>query len=312
VDEFELIRRHFTRPVHHSRVGVGDDAALLYPSSGMETAVATDMLVCGTHFLPDADPYSLGMKALAVNLSDLGAMGATPRQALLGIALPSVDVGWVERFADGFAHTAERFGVDWVGGDTTRGPLNLCVTVLGELPAGSALLRSGARLGDVVWVSGVLGLASLGLRHRQGSLVLPDSLVEPALARLDSPEPRVALGVGLRGLANACIDLSDGLLADLGHVLKASRVGVELDWAALPRPLFDDDPELRRCVLSGGDDYELLFTASPRCNDAIVALAERLDVQVSQVGRIVAGSDLLLRDADGARLVTPEGYRHFA
>ncbi|MBU3693744.1 MAG: thiamine-phosphate kinase [Rhodocyclaceae bacterium] len=245
LDEFGLIGRFFTRPVSHTALGVGDDAALVDPTPGCQTVAACDMLVEGVHFFPGADPRALGHKALAVNLSDLAAMGAAPRQALLGIALPAADEAWLGAFAAGFAGLAARFKTDWVGGDTTRGPLNLCVTVLGEVPRGTALLRSGAAAGDDIWISGVPGLGALGLAHLRGECALEGAARAAALTRLHTPEPRVGLGVALRGIASACIDVSDGVLADLGHVLRASgaAAGVggafaaELDWVALAAPV---------------------------------------------------------------------------
>ncbi|MDP1636422.1 MAG: thiamine-phosphate kinase, partial [Gallionellaceae bacterium] len=218
MSEFDLIKRFFTRPAPGAILGVGDDAALLRVGEGMELAVSTDMLVSGTHFLPDADPFLLGHKALAVNLSDLAAMGATPRWATLAIALPSADEDWLRRFSDGFFVLADEFGVELVGGDTTRGPLNLCVTIMGEVPQGRALRRDGAQAGDDIWISGTLGDAALGLAQLQGKTVLPDDMRERCLAALQQPQPRIALGMALRGIAHSAIDISDGLLADLGHI----------------------------------------------------------------------------------------------
>ncbi|HEX6828026.1 MAG TPA: thiamine-phosphate kinase, partial [Burkholderiales bacterium] len=235
ISEFDIIRRYFTRPARHAVLGVGDDAAVLRPAPGHDLVVSTDMMVAGRHFHPEADAASLGHKALAVNLSDMAAMGAVPRWATLALALPEADEAWLEAFARGFFALAERHGVDLVGGDTTRGPLNFCVQILGEVPTGRALRRDGARPGDDLWVSGRLGDAALGLAHRQGRLVLAPSQAEHCERALDWPEPRVALGLALRGLAHACIDISDGLLADLGHVLERSRVGAALRLDAIPR-----------------------------------------------------------------------------
>ncbi|MFZ4553899.1 MAG: thiamine-phosphate kinase [Burkholderiales bacterium] len=316
VGEFDLIRRHFTRPVRHTALGVGDDAALIDPTPGMQMVVATDMLVAGTHFFAEADPRSVGHKALAVNLSDLAAMGATPRQALLGIALPSADEAWVAAFAEGFAAVAQRFAVDWVGGDTTRGPLNVCVTVIGEVPRGEALLRSGAQVGDAVWVSGVPGLAALALAELQGRCQLPAALRADAHARLHSPEPRVALGLALRGVAGACIDVSDGLLSDLGHILDGSACGVVLDAARLPWPARATDGAsdalIRQCLLSGGDDYELLFTAPQSRHADVAALAAATSTPVWCIGEIVAGSGIALLDEGQLSRLEPRGYDHFA
>ncbi len=249
-------------------MGVGDDAALLRVAEGMELAVSTDMLVSGTHFFPDADPFLLGYKTLAVNLSDMAAMGATPRWATLSLSLPEANENWLQQFSAGFFALADEHEVELIGGDTTRGPLNLCVTIMGEVPRGKALRRSGAQIGDDIWVSGTLGEAALGLAHLQSEIELPEEPRISCLAALHQPQPRVALGLALRGIANSAIDISDGLLADLGHILECSNVAAEVRYDRLPvSPLFassgdDDEPNwCKRCVLSGGDDYELCFTA---------------------------------------------------
>src|SRR2546426_7158028 len=257
LNEFEIIRRYFERPPKHAVLGVGDDCALLAARAGFEIAVTTDMLVEGRHFLPGADARALGHKALAVSLSDLAATGAAPRWATLAIALPAADESWLGAFAQGLFALADRYGVDLIGGDTTRGPLLVVnVTAFGEVPAGSALLRSGARPGDDIWVSGELGGAALALAHPE---------IGEAAKRLHEPEPRVALGERLRELAHAAIDVSDGLTGDLAHILERSRVGAVVHYEQVPRaPAFKhvkDAALEKRCVLSGGDDYELLFTA---------------------------------------------------
>lgn len=315
--EFELIARHFTRPAFGARLGVGDDAALLAPAAGMELAVSTDMLLVGRHFLPDDDPEKLGHKTLAVNLSDLSAMGARPRWALLALALPEADEGWLAAFSRGFFALAERFGVELVGGDTTRGPLSLCVTVLGEVEAGRALTRAGARPGDEIWVSGSLGGAALGLAHVQGVVRLTPAEATSCLERLRTPEPRVALGRALQGVASAVIDVSDGLLADLGHILECSGVAAELDFLCLPaHPAVAArlaDPVARRCLLAGGDDYELCFTAPPDRAQAIEAVGRAAGVAVTRIGRVLAGAGLVLIGPDGLPLPSAErGYDHFA
>lgn len=319
--EFDLIARYFTRPAPQARLGVGDDAALLAVTPGMELAVSTDMLVAGRHFFPDADPYLLGHKALAVNLSDLAAMGAEPRWATLALALPAADPAWLERFSAGFFDLAARFRVDLVGGDTTRGPLNLSVTVLGEVAPGQALRRDGAKPGDDIWVSGELGGAALGLGQLLGELsadlALEADALSACLARLHAPEPRVALGRALAGLAHAAIDLSDGLLADLGHILERSGLGARVELAALPvhaalRPRLSH-PLARRCLLVGGDDYELCFTTAPDQAEAVRAAGRQAGVAVTRIGRIEPEPGLRLLDADGAPLEMRErGYDHFA
>src|SRR5574340_1342292 len=250
--EFDLIRRFFTRATPGALLGVGDDAALLQVEAGNVLAVSTDMLVSGTHFLPDADPFLLGHKALAVNLSDLAAMGAAPRWATLAVALPEADEAWLAQFSAGFFALADQHGVELVGGDTTRGPLNLCVTIFGEVPAQLALRRSGARAGDEVWVSGTLGDAALALAHLQGRIALSDAEFAACAPALHRPQPRVALGLALRGIASSAIDISDGLLADLGHILDASQLGAQLDLAALrssPTLLgYMQQPLFRQCA----------------------------------------------------------------
>ncbi|MCS6787508.1 MAG: thiamine-phosphate kinase [Thiobacillaceae bacterium] len=315
--EFELIARHFSRPAATARLGVGDDAALVAPTGGMELAVSTDMLLAGRHFLPDTDPRLLGHKALAVNLSDLAAMGARPRWALLAIALPRADEAWLAAFSAGLYALAEAHGVELIGGDTSRGPLTLCLTVIGEVPAGRALTRAGARPGDEVWVSGELGAAALGLAHLQGRCRLQPEAAAACLARLHTPAPRVALGAALVGLASAAIDISDGLLADLGHILERSGVGAELEYTRLPAAAAlrgcADVQLAQRCLLAGGDDYELVFTAAPALGAAIESLAARLGLPLTRIGRITAGAGLALRDDHGRTMAYEvRGYDHFA
>jgi thiamine-monophosphate kinase len=314
--EFDLIRRYFTRATPRTELGVGDDAALLRVSPGMELAVSTDMLVNGTHFLPDADPFQLGHKTLAVNLSDMAAMGAQPRWATLAIALPNVDEAWLEKFSSGFFALADQHGVELIGGDTTRGPLNLCVTIMGEVPQSGALLRSGAHTGDEIWVSGRLGDAALALAHLQGRTALPDAEFAACAQALHQPQPRVALGLVLRGLANSAIDISDGLLADLGHILEASEVGAQIDLIKLPVSLSASknlDQLLGiQCVLAGGDDYELCFTVPVAHHAEILRISAKLDLPLTCIGKIVAGQGCIVHDAAGKPLkLEDSGYDHF-
>lgn len=315
--EFELIRRHFTHPGRHTLLGVGDDAALLSPAPGQVLAVSTDMLVAGRHFLSDTDPGRLGHKALAVNLSDLAAMGARPRWALLALALPRVDDAWLAAFARGFLEEAQEHDVDWVGGDTTGGPLNLSVTVLGEVAPQRALRRSGGRVGDEVWVSGTLGDAALGLAALQGRYPLSGSDRAHCVARLEQPTPRVALGLALAGLAHAALDISDGLLADLGHLLRASGVGAELDFSELPLSAAlqtrSHETLVREAILGGGDDYELCFSADPRAHARVLEAAAASATPVRRIGVLVADPGVRVRDRDGALIQTPRsGFDHFA
>ncbi len=316
--EFELIARHFTRPVRHTVLGVGDDGAVLRPTPGMDLVVTTDMLVAGTHFLPDAEPGALGWKALAVNLSDLAAMGAQPRWAVVAAALPEPDETWIAAFARGFFAAAEAFDVDVIGGDTTRGPLNLAPTVFGEVPQGQALTRAGAQAGDDLWVSGTPGLAALGLNHRLGKVSLHDTAIAPCLAALDRPQPRVELGLALCGLASAAIDVSDGLLADLGHILERSALAADIEFTRLPRAALDacgDAALAQHCLLAGGDDYELAFSAPPARRKNIAALSAQLGLPLTRIGRLHAGpaGELILRDAAGQPMpVGQRGFDHFA
>ncbi len=322
MNEFELIGRYFRRAARDPavRIGVGDDAAVVRPAPGCELVISVDMLVEGRHFLADAHPAALGHKTLAVNLSDLAAMGATPRWALLAGALPDNDEQWIAAFAEGLFALADRFGVELIGGDTARGPRNLCVTIIGELPAGTALTRSGARAADDVYVSGTLGDAALALASlQQRTRVAPDAL--PALrARLDTPEPRVALGLRLRGVASAALDVSDGLVGDLGHILAASNVGAAIDLAALPVPaelarrLAAGERELAlACALAGGDDYELCFTAPAAARNAIADIARAIALPLTRIGAITPSPGLVVRDEAGAPLATlPRAFDHFA
>lgn len=314
--EFDLIRRFFTHPAPGALLGVGDDAALLAPAPGTVLAVSADMLVAGRHFTLQDDPAAIGHKTLAVNLSDMAAMGALPRWALLSLALPEADEAWLGAFATGFLSLAARFGVDLVGGDTTRGPLTLSVQILGEVPPEAALRRDGARPGDEIWVSGVLGSAAVALAARQGRVALaPEELAVLAPA-LDRPEPRVALGLALRGLAHAAIDLSDGLLADLGHILERSGVGAEVAWERLPtHPAVAArlaEPPVRRAVLAGGDDYELCFTAPADARPSLLAWSREQGLPLTPIGRIVPDGGLTLLEK--GKPVTPgvTGFDHFA
>lgn len=307
--EFELIDRHFRHPTRHTVLGVGDDGAIVRPTPGMELVVSTDMLVAGTHFLPNVDAEDLGWKALAVNVSDMAAMGAQPRWAVLAAALPAATESWIEKFARGFFACADAFGVDVIGGDTTRGPRNLCVTIFGEVPQGAALLRSTASAGDEIWVSGRPGRAALGLAHLQGRTVLAEPLLAECLAALHRPQPRLALGLALRGIAGAAIDVSDGLLADLGHILEASGVAARLQLAVSPAPTFED-----KCFLAGGDDYELAFTVPAARRGEVESLAESLHLPLTRLGAIEAGEpgQIDLRDLAGSPVaIERRGYDHF-
>jgi len=314
--EFDLIARHFSRPVQRAVLGGGDDCALLAPGPGMQLAVSSDMLVEGRHFLSTVAPERLGHKALAVNLSDLAACGAAPLGCTLALALPRADEAFVAGFAQGFYALAGSHGIELVGGDTTAGPLNICVTVFGEVPAGQALLRGGARSGDDLWVSGLLGDARLALEVFRGRVALPGDAFECVRRAMEMPQPRVPLGLALRGVASAAIDLSDGLLGDLGHVLRRSGVAAVVHVDMLPRSsvLAALPPALQHeCLLAGGDDYELLFTAPRAHRDAVLAAGSASATPVTRCGRVEAGSGVRVVDRDGAAVATPwRGFDHFA
>lgn len=322
--EFDLIARYFTRPVRHAALGVGDDCALLAPRPGMQLAISSDMLVEGRHFFADVDPEALGHKSLAVNLSDLAACGAKPLAFTLALALPRVDEVWLAGFSKGLLALADEYGCELVGGDTTQGPLNICITVFGEVPAGQALLRSGARAGDDIYVSGTLGDARLALEALLGHIHLPDELLAQARQRLERPTPRVALGLALRGIASSAMDVSDGLLGDFGHILKASGVGacirtdetIKLIAAgAFPSSATGqfDQKLLQQCTLAGGDDYELLFTAPPQHRAAVAEAAAQSQTPVTRIGQVEAAPGLRLLDAQGMPVENRfASFDHFA
>lgn len=318
ISEFEVIRRYFTRRARTAVLGVGDDCALVAARKGTTLALSTDMLLAGRHFLPNTDPFKLGHKSLAVNLSDLAAMGADPRWALLAIALPSANEKWIAAYAKGFFRLARRFGTELIGGDTTKGPLTIAITVIGEVAPGLALRRDAARAGDDVWLSGATGEAALGVAHLQGRVKLKGRAREACLERLHAPEPRVKLGQRLRGLARSAIDVSDGLLADLGHVVKASGVAAELRWEDIPRARAiaecTSKALAKDCLLAGGDDYELVFTAPPSKRSEIAAAGRKSGVSVTAIGAIIAGKPgVRLRDHRGGTVaVSRAGFDHFA
>ncbi len=315
--EFDLIARYFTRATPGAVLGVGDDCALLAPTPGMQLAVSSDMLLEGRHFSPQDGPAGIGHKALAVNLSDLAAMGATPRWATLAIALPEPNDAWLGAFARGFFRLAEQHGIELVGGDTTRGALTISMTVMGEVPPGLALRRDGAQAGDDIWVSGVLGSAAMALAYRQGRLSMEQIDAARVLPALYLPTPRIALGIALRGIASSAIDISDGLLADLGHILERSGKGAQLAFDALPTlavtQTYLHETVARDCVLAGGDDYELCFTAPANRHDAVRAAAADAGVAVTRIGQIRSEPGLDVHDADGQPLPYDKtGYDHFA
>jgi thiamine-monophosphate kinase len=317
LSEFDLIKQYFVRPAAgKATLGIGDDCALLTPSPGMQTAISSDMLVEGRHFFAGEDPRRLGHKSLAVNLSDLAAMGARPVAFTLALALPSADREWLAEFSGGLFALADAHGCELIGGDTTKGPLNICITVFGEVPPGRALRRDAAQVGDDVWVSGTLGDARLALASYLGQAVLAPEELSAAASRLHMPTPRVALGLALQGVARAGIDVSDGLAGDLGHILERSGVGAVLDVDALPAGpvLATRQPSLRRAFCAaGGDDYELCFTAPASARDAVLAAGLTTSVAVTRVGTIEAAPGLRFTDSGGAPLnLQLSGFDHFA
>lgn len=320
--EFDLIREYFTKPTQHTDLSVGDDAALFTISAGMQLAVSTDMLVEGRHFFKDADPYLIGWKAMAVNVSDMAAMGALPKWATLSIALPHVNTDWLSQFSAGFFACAKRFDIDLIGGDTTRGPLTISVQIMGEVETGKALTRSGAQLGDTLWVSGDLGQAALALAHLQGQLTCPNTALETHLLALHQPQPSVTLGLGLRGIATSVIDISDGLLSEIGHILNASTrnqstvLGAEIWLSHIPTSNYIatqlHQPAFQALVLAGGDDYQLCFTAPPEKTEAIQRLSQTLSMPLNNIGRITASGKVVVLDPNNTPItMTASGFNHF-
>lgn len=305
LSEFDLIKRYFAQ--HSSTdpriaLGIGDDCALLTPSPGMQLAISTDMLVSGRHFFADADPYLLGHKCLAVNLSDLAAMAASPLAFTLALSLPQAQPVWLEKFSQGLLALADTHGCSLIGGDTTKGPLNICITVFGELPPGSALRRDAAQLGDDIWISGSLGDARLALASYRKELTLAPAEHKLAAARMHQPSPRIALGKALRGIAHAALDISDGLSGDLGHILERSKLGASLHIDSLPAgPVLSRQPLAlqREFTLAGGDDYELCFSAPVAQRAAVLAAGLASATTVTRVGSIEAAPGLRLLDDFG-------------
>lgn len=315
--EFELIDR-LLKPLAAGcpgALGLTDDAALVRVPPGAELVIAKDAIVAGVHFLEEDPPELVAGKLLRVNLSDLAAMGAAPLGYLTVLARPPrLPDGWLQGFARGLAADQRRFGCHLLGGDTvsTPGPLTLALTILGTVPEGQALRRSGARPGDEVWVSGTLGDAALGLRVLRG-LALPEEEALQLADRYRTPQPRLALGQALRGLATAAIDVSDGLVADLGHIAQTSGVAATLEADRLPlSPAGRGVPGAREAALGGGDDYELLFTAPPEAAEQVLAIGRRLGIGVTRVGRIEPGAGVRVLDQAGQPLeLGSRGWRHF-
>ena len=309
LSEFALIQRFFTR--QHvtnpsTRLGIGDDCALLSVPDGYELALTTDTMVENVHFFAGADPEQLGHKLLAVNLSDLASMGAKPVSVTLALTLPKVDENWLTAFAKGFLTLAERYSVDLIGGDTTSGPLTLTVQAMGLVPRGRALLRSSAKPGDFIYMTGFLGDAGLGLKIKQGyDCINPGA----ALERFNQPDPKIEAGLALNGIANACIDLSDGLAGDLGHILEQSRVGACLDWNDLPLSeavlAYINDTGDWSMPLVAGDDYELCFTVSPE-------QTAQLNIDCRKIGVIESQLGLRLNKSGDIKPFKVKGFEHFS
>lgn len=326
MSEFNLIQKYFTRPTRHTNLGIGDDAALVTVSDDMQLVVSSDMSVVGTHFFHDAAPDDIGWKALAVNISDMAAMGAQAKWATLAIALPDVNETWLTEFSHGFFACADTFNIDLIGGDTTRGPLNISVTIIGEVPTGQALRRDGAQLGDDIWVSGTLGSAALGLAHLQHKIKTEGDVLQTSINELLKPMPQANLGLALRGIATSCIDISDGLLADLGHILKASKCSATIDLEKIP--CIDylknnlQNPQFQEYLLAGGDDYELCFTAPPSKRDEIEVLSKQQNILLTCIANTHKPIDTMTIDSDAGRLQTmyqnkplsliKSGFDHFA
>jgi thiamine-monophosphate kinase len=316
LSEFDLIQRFFMPPTDHTVLAGGDDAALIAVKAGMELAVSTDALVAGRHFFEDADPYGVGYKCMAVNLSDMAAMGATPRWATLALTLPHTSEPWLSDFARGFLDLAADYNVDLIGGDTTRGPLTVCVQIMGEVPAGKALRRSGARADDDLWVSGAVGDAALALAHARGDFRLHANDLDYAFKRLHQPRPRVDLGKALLGCATSAIDVSDGLAADVGHIATASGVRAVIQWQSIPvssvAVRYREHPLVRQAALAGGDDYELAFTAPANLRMEIGALAGKVGIGLTRIGAIESGAGVVVLDGAGQAIALAEtGFDHF-
>lgn len=313
--EFDLIGSYFTRPAKHTALSIGDDAALISLTAGNELAISADMLVAGTHFFHDTDAYQLGWKSLAVNISDMAAMGASPRWATLAIALPEVNESWLAEFSRGLFACADRFNIDLIGGDTTRGPLTISIQIMGEAPAAQAIKRSEAKADDDIWISGSVGSAALGLNHLLNKTTIPADVLPICLDALHAPMPRVELGLALRGLANSCIDVSDGLMADLGHILKASNLGASIELNSVPCHAYLHeklhDAMYQHCVLAGGDDYELVFTAAPSQRDAIIQLGKKLNLPLSLIGKTTPSQGLEVSFNQQTLQLTKRGFDHF-
>jgi thiamine-monophosphate kinase len=307
MSEFSLIQRYFNRPSQDTDLAIGDDAALISLAENEQLAISTDMLVSGTHFFADAKPADIGWKSLAVNLSDMAAMGALAKWATLAIALPNMDESWLSQFSQGLFDCAAQFGVSVIGGDTTKGPLAIAIQIMGTVPKQKALQRNGAQTDDEIWHSGDLGSAAYALALLQQGLVCPQAYAD----KLHRPQPRMTLGLALRGIANSAIDISDGLLADLQHILEASGKGADIHWPNVRHQLANI-ADAMPLALSGGDDYELCFTAPASAHNQILQLSQQLNLPLTCIGRITATTGLnVWNEHHQAIQLEKLGYDHF-
>ena len=311
--EFEIIERYFKKKMKQTALGVGDDAAMIHVRNNYQLAISSDMLIENIHFLKNTNPSHLGWKSLAVNLSDIAAMGATAKWATLSISLPKINHAWLKKFSKGFFKCADKFGIDLIGGDTTKGPLSISITIMGESKKDEALLRSGAKINDDIWVTGQLGLASMGLANLQGQLKLPPRIKMKCIRALEIPTPKTFLGSYLSRYANSCIDISDGLIQDLKHILKASKVGASLLLNDIPCEKFIHTSKQYQFVLNGGDDYELLFTAAKKNRPFIKKIAKKTNTPVTMIGNITKKKALNVLSEQGKSIkFNPKGFDHFA
>lgn len=311
--EFEIIERYFKKKMKQTALGVGDDAAMIHVRNNYQLAISSDMLIENIHFLKNTNPSHLGWKSLAVNLSDIAAMGAIPKWATLSISLPKINHTWLKKFSKGFFKCADKFGIDLIGGDTTKGPLSISITIMGESKKDEALLRSGAKINDDIWVTGQLGLASMGLANLQGQLKLPPRIKMKCIRALEIPTPKTFLGSYLSRYANSCIDISDGLIQDLKHILKASKVGASLLLNDIPCEKFIHTSKQYQFVLNGGDDYELLFTAAKKNRPFIKKIAKKTNTPVTMIGNITKKKALNILSEQGKSIkFNPKGFDHFA
>ena len=311
--EFEIIERYFKKKMKQTALGIGDDAAIINVQKNHQLVISSDMLIETIHFLKNTNPSHLGWKSLAVNLSDIAAMGAKPKWATLSISLPKINHVWLKKFSEGFFKCANQFGIDLVGGDTTKGPLSISITIMGEIKKNQSLLRSGAKINDDIWVTGQLGLASMGLASLQKKLKLAPRLNAKCIKALEMPTPKVSLGYHLSRYTNSCIDISDGLIQDLNHILKASKVGATLLLNDIPCEKFIHTSKQYQFVLNGGDDYELLFTAPKKNRSYIKKIAKKTNTVVNIIGAITYKKDLKIVNAQGKSLTFDlMGFDHFA